>query len=250
MAKRTELAEMARASERTGISLYLQLSNLFRSRIESGEWEVGARIPTVEELSKSYGVAGMTIRQALGILEDEGLIERFRAKGTFVRAQPKRDLWCDVKTDLSGLLLARPGATIEVLHDEMVDRLPASVSDEGEEGASYRHLRRSHRREEAPFLLADVYVIESIAKLIEDEDLTTKTAMRLVSDLRGVTIADAKQVLTIERSDFIISQALDIPLDYPIARVVRIAYDETGRALMIAIGSYRSDTVRIEMKLR
>jgi len=250
LAKQIDMSQMTRAAERPGVSLYLQLSNVFRSRIESGEWVVGERIPTVEELSKSYGVAGMTIRQALGILEDEGLIERFRAKGTFVRAQPRRDLWCDVKTDLSGLLIARPGATIEVLEDEIISQLPPSVADEGKEGATYRHLRRRHTREGSHFMLADVFVIEEIASLIEEEDLTSKTAMRLVSDLRGVSVADAKQVLTIERADFAISQALEIPLDFPVARVVRIAYDETGRVLMIALGHYRSDTVRIEMRLR
>ena len=117
-------------------------------------------------------------------------------------------------------------------------------------GATYRHFRRRHSRDGTPFLLADVYVAEDIGRLIDDDDLTSKTAMRLVWDLPGVVIADAKQVLTIERADYPTSKALSIPLDYPIARIVRIAYDEDGRALLMALGSYRSDSVRIEMRLR
>lgn len=240
----------AMGSNRAGVSLYLQLSNVFRSRIDSGEWAVGARIPTIEELAKEYGVAGMTIRQALGILEDEGLIERFRAKGTFVRARPKRDLWCDVKTDLSGLLIARPGSTIEVLKDEAERTLPDGVEVTSNERYKYRHLRRLHTREGSPFLIADVYILDRISHLIQPEDLTSKTAMRLVSDLEGVTIADAKQVLTIEQADYLTSQDLDIPFEYPIAKIVRVAFDESGDAIMVAVGSYRSDSVRIEMRLR
>ncbi len=240
----------ARGSNRAGVSLYLQLSNVFRSRIESGEWAVGARIPTIEELAKEYGVAGMTIRQALGILEDEGLIERFRAKGTFVRAQPTRDLWCDVKTDLSGLLIARPGATITVQKDEADRPLPSGVEVAANGQHTYRHLRRLHTREGSPFLIADVYILDRISHLIKPEDLTSKTAMRMVSDLEGVTIADAKQVLTIERADYLTSQDLDIPFEYPIAKIIRMAFDESGDAIMVAVGSYRSDSVRIEMRLR
>ncbi|MBL1405323.1 MAG: GntR family transcriptional regulator [Rhizobiales bacterium] len=250
MTKPTDMSSITRAAEKQGVSLYLQLSNIFRGRIESGEWAVGERIPTVEELYKAYGVAGMTIRQALGILEDEGLIERFRAKGTFVRARPRRDLWCDVKTDISGLLLARPGAKIEVLRDTMIDELPEAVAEHGEANAKYRYLRRLHTREDEQFLLADVYIAEDVARLIKSSDLTSKTAMRLVNDLKGVSIADAKQILTIERADISVSQALQISLDSPIVKVVRIAYDGDGRTLMIAVGNYRSDFVRIEMHLR
>src|SRR5215470_334542 len=69
----------------SAVSRYLQLATLFRRRVEIGEWAVGARIPTVDELAGEFGVARLTIRQALGQLEHDGIIQRFRAKGTFVR---------------------------------------------------------------------------------------------------------------------------------------------------------------------
>ena len=37
-----------RALQKSNVSRYIQLASLFRSRIESGEWEVGAQIPTVK----------------------------------------------------------------------------------------------------------------------------------------------------------------------------------------------------------
>ncbi|MDP3339312.1 GntR family transcriptional regulator [Frigidibacter sp.] len=244
------LAESTLSDDRPGVSLYAKLASMFRSRIDSGEWVVGGRIPTVEDLAKSYGAAGMTIRQALGILEAEGLIERFRAKGTFVRARPKRDLWCDVKTDLSGLLMSRLGATIEVLEDEMVDRLPDTIEGVASEGLRYRHLVRRHTRENVRFLLGHVFVPEGIAAMLTEEDLRTKTATRLVADLKDVEIADASQILTIERADYAVAQQLQIQPDFPIARVVRKIFDRDGKPLVFAIGLYRGDSVRIEMKLR
>ncbi|WP_158213257.1 GntR family transcriptional regulator [Pigmentiphaga sp. NML080357] len=68
---------------------YLQLASLFRNKIITGDWPVGGRIPNVADLAEQFEVARGTIREALGVLEDEGLIERFRAKGSFVRKTPK-----------------------------------------------------------------------------------------------------------------------------------------------------------------
>src|SRR5437868_13707957 len=81
-----------------GVSRYLQLATLFRRHIASGHWKLQQQIPTVEQLAESHGVARATVRQALGILEGEKLIQRFRAKGTFVTQQPQERLWCEVHT--------------------------------------------------------------------------------------------------------------------------------------------------------
>ena len=111
---------------RTAVARYIQLASLFRRRIESGLWGQGRQIPTVDELALQCGVARATIRQALGILEDEHLIERYRAKGTFVLERPQGQIWCEVATDWSGLLMSRKDAVIEVLADER-GRQPANV---------------------------------------------------------------------------------------------------------------------------
>jgi GntR family transcriptional regulator len=81
---------------RSAVPRHIQLTTLFRHRIEQGTWKTGQQIPTVDELAAECGVARATIRQAMDQLETEGLIERFRAKGTFVRQAPRERLWCEV----------------------------------------------------------------------------------------------------------------------------------------------------------
>ena len=153
--------------DRSVVALYIQLASLFRRRIQAGQWPVGEQIPTVEELAAECGVARATIRQALDILEAEGLIERYRAKGTFVRPRPRQQIWCEVATDWSGLLANRQDAVIEVLADERGKQPPQVPRPIGELSPSYRHVRRRrHTRHGTPFLLADLYIDERLSRRI------------------------------------------------------------------------------------
>ena len=70
------------------VPLYYQLAEQFREQIESGQLEVGQRIPSVKELARQHRISPMTVRQALGELQRKGLLEIRRGIGTFV-ASPK-----------------------------------------------------------------------------------------------------------------------------------------------------------------
>jgi GntR family transcriptional regulator len=234
----------------SAVPRYVQLASLFRGRIGSGTWPVGAQIPTVEQLVVECGVARATIRQALGQLEDEGLIERQRAKGTFVMRSPQEQLWCEVRTDWSGLLMSREGATIEVLQETRDARPPSIPAAIGELAPSYRHLRRRHSRSEQPFLLADIYVDEQVARKISKTAYETKTALKLIADAPGVEIADARQILTVGSADIEMAQQLQMHLNQPVVFVQRIAVAKGGRVVLIANGAYRGDIVHIDMRLK
>jgi CheY-like chemotaxis protein len=57
-----------------------------RARITGGELEPGSQLPPHLRLANEYGVAPMTVREALRKLEDDGLVSRQHGRGTFVRA--------------------------------------------------------------------------------------------------------------------------------------------------------------------
>jgi GntR family transcriptional regulator len=234
---------------RSAVPRYLQLATLFVRRIETGVWEPGKRIPTVDELAAEWGVAQATIRQALDQLEADGLIERFRSKGTFVRRRELEQLWCDVQTDWSGLLQARPGATIEILQNEGNTRPPLFPPGLGAPSESYHHLRRRHWREDQPFLLADVYLDERLWPKVTERDLVTRTAFNLAAGIPGVTVADARQSVTVGSADVETAEHLRLPLNAPVAHVQRVLVDRQGVLILIANGTYRGDRVRFDIKL-
>lgn len=239
-----------RALKKSNVARYIQLASLFRNRIESGEWSVGEKIPNVDALAKQCGVATMTIRQALDILETESLIERFRAKGTFVKQRPSKDIWCEVKTDWTGLLIASANAKIEILTDEREVQLPKREGLSGNPAPSYRHLKRRHSRDGVAFLLANVYVDERISSHIPEEAYKQVTAMRLVADIPGQKIIDARQTVTIGAADLETSNALNISIGDPVGKVQRVVLNQIGDVIMVAYGTYRGDMMKISVKLR
>ena len=62
---------------------YVQLAGLLRDRIEAGK--VGPRVPSIMELADETGLSPATVKRALGLLRDEGLIYAVPGRGTFVR---------------------------------------------------------------------------------------------------------------------------------------------------------------------
>lgn len=67
-------------------SLYHQLINHFRARILDGSLPAGSRLPTEVELTKEHDISRGTVRQAMTELVNEGLLERIKGRGTFVRS--------------------------------------------------------------------------------------------------------------------------------------------------------------------
>ena len=63
---------------------YLTIAGVIRDRIADGTYRPGQQLPASAALAKEHGVALMTVRQALGILQLEGAIEARHGAGTFV----------------------------------------------------------------------------------------------------------------------------------------------------------------------
>lgn len=235
---------------RSAVARYIQLASLFRRRIESGQWPVGQQIPTVDELAEEVGVARATIRQALDELAKDQLIERFRAKGTFVRKRPEVQAWCEVATDWSGLLMPRENAVIQTLSEERGMQPTRVMHPIGKLAPSYQRMRRLHSRNGTPYYLSDLYIDERLAVRISKKDFQTKPALKLIADIPGLKIKDARQTLTIATADVETAKLLDVSLNAPVAIVHRTVVDRDGCLVFIGEGQYRGDTLRIDMKLK
>ncbi len=75
------------ATEGSGrVSKYQRIADALREEIRSGRYGPGDRLPGENDLMAEYGVARMTARHALGVLQNEGLAESRKGAGVFVRS--------------------------------------------------------------------------------------------------------------------------------------------------------------------
>ena len=71
-----------------GTTGYRELAAILREAIQQGQYAPGATLPKQDELATQYAVNVKTVRNAVALLEAEGLVTPIRRRGTVVREQP------------------------------------------------------------------------------------------------------------------------------------------------------------------
>jgi GntR family transcriptional regulator len=236
--------------DRSRVARYLQLATLFRNKIASRQWPVGGRIPNVDALALEFAVARGTIREALGVLEQEGLLDRFRAKGTFVRASPLRGSAYKVAIDWNSIIAVHEGVEIKVLESRTLTELPSADLIQGEPAAKYQMMRRLLSRQGRPLLIARFYLDYELFKLGPPAQFRREPTLPILQKVAGARIGKARQTLTIGMADVEMAALLQIPLNAPVAHVHRVALDHGGTIVYVGEGIYRGDAIRLEIELR
>jgi GntR family transcriptional regulator len=231
------------------VPIYLQLITIFRRFIASGQWPLNEQVPTLDELSAQFGVARATARQAIGFLEQEGLVARYRRHGTFVIARPQRDSWYTIPTDWTGAVAAYQVLVAEWLECKRAAVLPKPYHPGAELGPAYQHIRRRYRYEGAPLLLEAAYLDVELYRAMGLERLHKVPTLKLLDD-GNVKIARAEQSIYVGASDSETSVALAIPLNAPIAVVRRTLCDRDSMILYASEAFYRGDSVRVIERMK
>src|SRR5712692_5984767 len=152
--------------------LYYQLELALRHAIERGSFPDG-RLPTERELVEQYAVSRLTVRAALRRLEDEGLIERHRARGTFVRPDALAKLVRDpVQWTLEEYIRRHTGSrTNKMLSIEQVESPTGVAATLGlpEHEQVWRILMLGLTDDEPLFLERRYYPLDIGAKLVGQE---------------------------------------------------------------------------------
>jgi GntR family histidine utilization transcriptional repressor len=133
-------------------ALYQRILADIRSRILSGEWPPGHRIPFEHELSAEYSCSRMTVNKAMSELARTGLIERRRRSGSFVRRPQSQAAVLeihDIRTEVEALGLP--------YRYELVSRRERTAMEEDSfpEGAGLVELVCRHFAGTEPFCLEE-----------------------------------------------------------------------------------------------
>ena len=214
-----------------GQSRYGALAAALRERIAAGEWPPATALPAETALAAEHGVALGTLRQALKLLSDQGLIERRHGKGTFVRS------------GLGGapmLRFFRFGAGDgEVPQSLIVSRqtlaAPAEVARRLAIGRGERTLKLQRLRSigEQPCLLEDIWLPLPLFGALAGSDTAQwgDLLYPMFAERCGITVTRATDEIGFDNLTAAQARALHLPAGHPCATVTRQAFDLAGRCV-------------------
>jgi GntR family transcriptional regulator len=232
------------------VPLYAQLKELLRAQILDGTFQPHSRMASESELGQAYGVSRITVRQALGDLQKEGLIFKIHGKGTFV-SKPKA---FQNVSSLQGLAEAMAASGHEVVNRMRAFRfLPASRSvaerlglAEGEIVAEIERIRLLNRE---PISLEVTYLPEALGKRLEKADLVTRDIFLILENDCGVPLGHADLAIDAVLADADMADALQVDEGAPIMRIERLTHAADGTPLDFEYLYYRGDAFQYRLRI-
>ncbi|MGE4239852.1 GntR family transcriptional regulator [Ramlibacter sp.] len=227
-------------------ALYAQLASVLRSRVLSGEWAYGEDIPSIDELCASYGLGRITVRQALQILAEEGLVASQRGRRTYVTYAAGEGDAKPLFSSIAALDQRVPNYTIRIVSRTRVTGLPAKRWPVGTDAGAYLHFVKIDHDDAQAYCLSSVYIAEDVYKRFPKGAENTAKLAQLTVKYANPKLASGRERLTVLPADFDVSQALDYPMAAPVARAERVFCDVNGRVVYYGVSNYRGDRFGLE----
>jgi len=248
---KTESVETAEGRrKRLGISAYRRVAAVLRRRISRGEWQPGDRLPALEALVEEFGVGRITVRHALDLLADEGLIARHRdRRGSSVIGQPLDRRWFTLALDLTELETHSATTNVSEVESGPWDRpLPVSA-DEGRPSAAYHRIVHLHHHKDFPHpvALTDLLVDRELYNQLDGTASDRPILERLA--VRHADLGQIQQTFTIGEADIELARRLKLHEAAPIAELRRVIRDGSGKIIYFGHLFFRGDLVRLDFSV-
>ncbi len=229
------------------VPLYFQVAEQLEAAIVSGDLSPGDRISNEIDLAGSLGLSRPTLRQAIKVLVDKGMIVRKRGVGTqVVGSQIYRSV--ELTSLYDDLLRSGQQPHTDVLSCDVVGA-PADVAGELgiEPGTAVWSLERVRRVADEPLALLHNHLPVDIADL-RAADLRTE-GLYLLLRRAGIVLRVANQRIGARRAEAREARLLDERRGAPLLTMRRVAYDDTGRAVEYGDHTYRPERYSFELNL-
>lgn len=209
--------------------LYKQVEEALRDEVVTGRWPAGTRVPPESELCDIYQVSRITVRQALRNLESQGLIQRGRGRGTFVRdpaiVTGARGL-TSFTTEATQLGL-RPGArTLDsaavTAPEHIAQALDLDVAD------PVVRIRRLRTGDDQPVGVQTSWLRGDLVPGLEAEDLTDRSLYVVLQQVYGLTPVEAVETFRVTQLDEDDAALLEVPAGSCAFDVERITHGSQG----------------------
>jgi GntR family transcriptional regulator len=240
------MSQPAQASAAAVTEAYRNLSDLLRR----SSFPPGSRLPGERELAVRVGVSRSTLRKALELLQDKGLLDRSPKRGWFV---PARVVGEPPSTLQSFSEMARerglaPGAKVLSAQER-----PATFEEAARlriaPASSVLGLRRLRTLDGVPVCVDASVIVLAKVPLLASSDMTDRSLYETIEELSEVRVERSSYTVRADACGQELADLLQIPSRSPILVGEEIAYLTDGSPILTGVMSYRADAYRFQADL-
>ncbi|HEY3953046.1 MAG TPA: GntR family transcriptional regulator [Streptosporangiaceae bacterium] len=235
--------------EGAGLALYNQVADRLRGQILQGELAAGHRLGTEAELTAELGVSRVTLRKAIAVLREEGLVVSRQGVGTFVQ-RPRASQVLDHLETLDATLarqgyepvtrviafgFTKPGSAIRT----------ALALGEDDEILS---VRRVHSVADGPIGVVDLAVPAQIGRMLSRHEVEHRPFYDLLPAY-GIRVGPARQVIRAGAASQEFADVSGLAEGEPVLVCERLTFDSENQPIIHATFIYRSDRFEFHVSL-
>jgi GntR family transcriptional regulator len=229
--------------------LYAQIKDALRERILDGTYAPHSQMPSEHELCAAFDVSRITVRQALGDLQKEGLVFKRHGKGTFV-AKPKA---FQNVTSLQGFAEAMTSMGHEIVNQLRSFRVVEAdrhiaAQLQLQEGAPVVEIHRIRLLNREPVSLEITWVPEAFGQRLANADLATRDIFLILENDCGVPLGHAELAIDAILANDDIADALRVEENSAVLRIERLTHDASGAPIDYEYLYFRGDAFQYRLR--
>ena len=211
---------------------YEKIAFDIKEDILSEKYKPNEQLPFEKELCEKYNVSKMTVKKALDLLVNDGLIIKRRGSGTFVKDITEKEIQRIIeKKQFSGLTTTSIGhkVTSKVLEFKIINATK-EIADilKIEEDEFIYFVHRVRYVDDKAVVIEKTYIPLNLIPGMKLADVK-KSIYGYIKDKLGLNIQSAHSTVRAMKSDELDRKYLNLEKDEPILEVERVAYLDNGK---------------------
>ncbi|RWZ58780.1 GntR family transcriptional regulator [Halobacillus fulvus] len=228
--------------------LYRRIAQKIKQEIENGHWQAGEAIPTELHLSEQYGASRVTVRQAIKVLVNEGLLEKVQGSGTYVKEQKIEHNIFELVSFTEEMRSLNKEPVNRVLDFQLIEptdhvRRMLRLS----EGEKVFYVRRQRVVDDIPYVLEDTYLPVSLFPNLS-YGIMTGSKYDYIEKEVGMKIKDSFQEVIPILPDQNIAEALTVEEGTPILKIQSYSVFEDGTVFEYSENHFKSDEYKFTLR--
>jgi len=222
------------------IPAYIRIHDALKKKIDDGFWEIGQRLPSERDLADDYEVSRMTLRQAITLLVEEGILERRVGSGTYVASHRVQE---KMRGTTSFTEIVRSQGKSPSSQVVSYQRKPANETEIQQlqlKPSDYVVcMERVRYADNMPLVFEVASIPEKLIREFKREDITEHFFQTLTDN--GYEIGKSQQTIYAKNASERVANYLKVPKNHAVLALTQVSYFTDGRPFEYVHSQYVGD---------